>query len=106
MLEAIEWKTNYRGGLYAENDASEFLRLLIKKIVGDLKLVKSSNLFFHRLFLEYIIFKILQRCAEFQIQRLAADPDGDPIFEITLEAKSQDDLLKIMKDTARVVSTK
>ena len=41
---------------------------------------------------------IFQKNVRIDIQRLAADPCGDPLFEISLEAKTQDELLQILKD--------
>ena len=37
MLKAMNWVSKNRKGLGVENDASEFLRVLIKKAVSDLR---------------------------------------------------------------------
>lgn len=47
----------------------------------------------------------LQRNVENELLRLAADSESEPIFGISLQAKSKDELLTILKDTTMKVST-
>ena len=43
MLKKISWETKNRSGLGMENDASEFLRVLMGKIISDLKDVMQQD---------------------------------------------------------------